>query len=85
MIVLAIAKTANMDKNVFFRLNLENRLGMNSPHTAIVNVKELTYSPDTATVVLKYSLICLIIPTMLNGVLMPIVDSINMYKSIFGL
>ena len=71
--------------NVLLISNLENRIGINKPVTAIVNVKDDTYNPEMAIEVLKYSDICNIMPMMLNGVLMPIVDSINMYNNIFGL
>lgn len=35
--------------------------------------------------VLKYSAICEMIPTMLNGVFIPSVEIISIYRSIFGL
>lgn len=54
MIILAIAKMLNIETKVFFLLNFENRLGTNNPQTAIVNVNELTYNPDTAMFVEKY-------------------------------
>ena len=68
---MAIANTPKIETNVVFRSYLENKIGMNSPQTAIVNVNELTYSPETAIVVLKWVDICEIIPTILNGVLIP--------------
>ena len=71
--------------NVLLISNFENRIGINKPVTAIVNVKDDTYNPEMAMEVLKYSEIYNIMPMMLNGVLMPIVDSINMYNNIFGL
>lgn len=37
-----IANTVKMLINVLFLSNLENRIGMNNPHIAIVNVNELT-------------------------------------------
>jgi len=83
--MFAIAKTDRIETNVLFRSNFENRIGMNSPVIAIVNVNELTYNPETAIDVLKYSEICEMIPIMLNGVLMPNVDSIKMYRRIFEL
>ncbi|MBP5785329.1 MAG: hypothetical protein J6W16_07085, partial [Methanobrevibacter sp.] len=60
-----------------FRSNFENKSGINRPDMAIVNVNELTYNPEIAMDVLKYSEICEIIPIMLKGVLMPNVDSIK--------
>ena len=72
-----IAKTDRIETNVVFLSNLENNSGMNRPVTAIVNVNELTYNPEIAIVVWKYSDICEIIPIMLKGVLMPNVDSIK--------
>lgn len=82
---LDTAKIPSIVMNVLLISNLENRIGINKPVTAIVNVKDDTYNPEMAIQVLKYSDICNIIPMMLNGVLMPIVDSINMYNNIFGL
>jgi hypothetical protein len=82
---LDTAKIPSIVMNVLLISNLENRIGINKPVTAIVNVKDDTYNPEMAIEVLKYSDICNIIPMMLNGVLMPIVDSINMYNNIFGL
>ncbi len=79
------ANIVKIRMNVFFRLNLENRIGTNNPHIAIVNVNELTYSPEIAIDVEKYSDICAMMPTMLNGVLIASVDSIKIYRSIFGL
>lgn len=80
--------TANIDKmkmKVFFLLNLENNIGTNRPHIAIANVNELTYNPEMAMDVEKYSDICDIMPTMLNGVLISRVDRVKIYRSIFGL
>ena len=71
--------------NVFLISNFENRTGINKPVIAIVNVKDDTYNPEIAIEVLKYSDICDIIPIMLNGVFMPIVDNIKMYNNTFGL
>jgi hypothetical protein len=82
---LDTAKIPSIVMNVLLISNFENRIGINKPVTAIVNVKDDTYNPEMAIEVLKYSDICNIIPMMLNGVLMPIVDSINMYNNIFGL
>jgi hypothetical protein len=48
-------------------------------------VKDETYNPEMAMEVLKCSDICDIMPIMLKGVFMPIVESINMYSNIFGL
>ena len=79
------AKIPSIAMNVLLISNLEKRTGMNKPVMAIVKVKEDTYNPEIAMEVLKYSEICNIIPIMLNGVFMPIVDSINMYNKIFGL
>ena len=85
MIILAIAKTLKIEMNVFLRLNLENKLGINNPQIAIVNVNELTYNPATAILTLKYSEISFMIPTILKGVFIPIVANIKIYSSIFGL
>ena len=82
---LDTAKIPSIVMNVLLISNFENRIGINKPVTAIVNVKDDTYNPEMAIEVLKYSDICNIIPMMLNGVLIPIVDSINMYNNIFGL
>lgn len=82
---LDTAKIPSIVMNVLLISNFENRIGINKPVTAIVNVKDDTYNPEMAMEVLKYSDICNIIPIMLNGVLMPIVDSIKMYNNIFGL
>ena len=82
---LDTAKMPSIVMNVLLISNFENRIGINKPVTAIVNVKDDTYNPEMAIEVLKYSDICNIMPMMLNGVLMPIVDSINMYNNIFGL
>jgi hypothetical protein len=82
---LDTAKIPSIVMNVLLISNFENRIGINKPVTAIVNVKDDTYNPEMAIEVLKYSDICNIMPMMLNGVLMPIVDSINMYNNIFGL
>ena len=82
---LDTAKIPSIVMNVLLISNFENRIGINKPVTAIVNVKDDTYNPEMAMEVLKYSEICNIIPMMLNGVLMPIVDSIKMYNNIFGL
>ena len=68
------AKTLKMKTNVFFRSNLEKRTGTNKPQTAIAKVNELTYNPVRAIGVLKYSDICDMIPTMLNGVLIASVE-----------
>ena len=78
-------KIPSIAMNVLLISNLENRTGMKSPVTAIVNVKDETYNPEMAMDVAKCSDICDIMPIMLNGVLMPIVDNINMYNSTFGL
>ena len=80
-----IAKTTRMLTNVFFRSYLEKKSGMNRPEIAIVKVNELTYSPEIAMDALKYSDIVDIIPIILNGVLIPKVDSIKIYRSVFGL
>lgn len=82
---LDTTKMPSIVMKVLLISNFENRIGINNPVTAIVNVKDETYNPEMAMEVLKYSEICNIIPMMLNGVLMPIVDSINMYNNIFGL
>ena len=83
--MLDIAKMLRIVMNVLFLSYFENRIGMKSPLMAIVNVNELTKSPDIAIDVLKYSDICPMIPTMLNGVFIPIVEIIRIYKSNFGL
>ena len=67
-------KILKMKTNVFFLSNLEKTTGINNPKIAIVNVNELTYNPVIAIVVLKYSEICDMIPTMLNGVLIASVE-----------
>ena len=85
MIKLDTAKMPNINANVFFLSYFENKMGMNSPLTAIVNVNELIYKPEMEIDVLKYSEICEIIPMMLRGVFIPKVDSIKIYKSSFGL
>lgn len=72
------AKIPSIVMNVVFRSYFEKIIGINRPETAIVKVNELTYNPDIAIDVLKYSEIWEIIPMMLNGVFMPIVDSIKM-------
>jgi hypothetical protein len=82
---LETAKIPRIAMNVLLISNLENRTGMNSPVTAIVNVNDDTYNPEMAMEVLKYSDICDMIPIMLKGVFMPIVESISMYSNIFGL
>ena len=83
--IFEIENTVKMLMKVLFLSNLENKTGMNNPQIAIVKVNELTYSPEIAIVVLKYSAICEMIPTMLNGVFIPSVEIIKMYKSILGL
>ena len=83
--IFDIANTVKMLMNVLFLSNPENKTGMNNPHIAIVNVNELTYSPEIAIDVLKYLAICEMIPTILNGVFIPSVEIIRMYKSILGL
>lgn len=85
MIKLDIAKTPNIKANVFFLSYFENKMGMNNPLTAIVNVNELTYNPEIEIDVLKYSDICEMIPIILKGVFIPKVDNIKIYKSNFGL
>lgn len=80
-----IAKIPSIAMNVFLISYFEKKIGMNNPVTAIVNVNEDTYNPEIAIEVLKYSEICDIIPIMLNGVLMPIVDNIKIYSNTFGL
>ena len=81
----ATAKTLKIETNVVFLLSFEKKTGMNRPVTAIVNVNELTYRPDIAMEVPKYSEISEIIPMILKGVFIPKVDNIKMYRSIFGL
>ena len=49
-----IANTTKMKTKVFLRSYFENITGTNNPETAIVNVNELTYNPETAIEVLKY-------------------------------
>ena len=83
--IFEIANTVKMLIKVLFLSNLENKTGMNNPQIAIVKVNELTYSPEIAIVVLKYSAICEMIPTMLNGVFIPSVEIIRIYRSILGL
>lgn len=78
MIMFDRANTASIEMKVFFLSYFEKRIGMNNPVMAIVNVNELTYNPEIAMDVLKYSEICDIIPIMLNGVFIPIVDNIKM-------
>jgi hypothetical protein len=82
---LDTAKIPSIVMNVLLISNFENRIGINKPVTAIVNVKDETYNPEMAMEVLKCSDICDIMPIMLKGVFMPIVESINMYSNIFGL
>ena len=53
--IFEIAKTDRIETNVFFRSNFEKSNGINRPVIAIVNVNELTYNPEIAIVVLKYS------------------------------
>ena len=79
------AKILKIVMNVFLISYFENRIGINNPVMAIVNVKEDTYNPEIAIDILKYSDICDIIPIMLNGVLIAIVDNIKMYSNTFGL
>ena len=74
---LAIANMVKMLTKVLFLSYFENKTGMNNPQIAIVNVNELTYSPDMAIDVLKDSLICEMIPTMLNGVFIPSAEIIR--------
>lgn len=81
----AIEKIDRIETKVVFLSNFENKTGTKRPVTAIVNVNELTYKPDIAIEVLKYSDICEIIPIILKGVFIPNVDNIKIYKSIFGL
>ena len=83
--MLDTAKIPSIAMNVLLISCFEKNIGMNKPVMAIVNVKDDTYNPEIAMEVLKYSDICDIIPIMLNGVLMAIVDSIKMYNNIFGL
>ena len=77
------AKILKIVMNVFLISYFENRIGINNPVMAIVNVKEDTYNPEIAIDILKYSDICDIIPIMLNGVLIAIVDNIKMYRNTF--
>ena len=79
------AKIPSIEMNVFLISYFEKKIGMNKPVIAIVNVKDDTYNPEMAIEVLKYSEICDIIPMILNGVFIPIVDSIKMYNNILGL
>ena len=79
------AKIPSIVMNVFLISYFEKKIGINNPVMAIVNVKDDTYNPEIAMEVLKYSDICDIIPMMLNGVLIAIVDSIKMYSNTFGL
>ena len=79
------AKMPSIEMNVFLISNFEKITGMNRPVMAIVNVKDDTYNPEMAIEVWKYSDICNIMPMILNGVFIPIVDSINMYNNSFGL
>ena len=74
---LEMANTVKMEMNVLLLSNLENRTGMNNPQIAILNVYEITYSPDMAIDVLKYFAICAMIPTMLSGVLIPSAEIIR--------
>ena len=83
--IFDIANTVKMLMKVLFLSNLENKTGMNNPQIAIVKVNELTYNPEIAIDVLKYSAICDMIPTMLRGVFIPSVEIIRMYRSILGL
>lgn len=83
--IFEIANTVKMLMKVLFLSYFENKTGMNNPQIAIVKVNELTYSPEIAIVVLKYSAICEMIPTMLNGVFIPSVEIIRIYRSILGL
>ena len=80
-----MAKIPRIAMNVFLISNFEKKIGINNPVIAIVNVKDETYNPEIAMEILKYSDICDIIPMILNGVLMAIVDNIKMYSNIFGL
>ncbi len=48
-----IANTVKMDMKVLLLSYFENKIGVNNPQIAIVNVKELTYSPEMAIDVLK--------------------------------
>ena len=73
-----IAKIPSIVMNVFLISYFEKKIGINNPVMAIVNVKDDTYNPEIAMEVLKYSDICDIIPIMLNGVLIAIVDNIKM-------
>ena len=72
-------------RKVVFLSNLEKRIGINNPHIAIVNVNELTYNPETEIEVLKCVEICEIIPTILNGVLIPSVANTKIYSKSLGL
>ena len=83
--IFEIAKTVKMLMNVLFLSYFENKTGTNNPQIAIVKVNELTYNPEIAIDVLKYSAICEMISTMLNGVFIPSVEIIRMYKSILEL
>ena len=86
--IITTLETAKIDKmltNVDFLSNLENSIGVNNPKIAIANVKELTYNPEIEMEVLKNCEISEIIPIMLKGVLIPKEESINIYKSSFGL
>ena len=85
IVKLDIAKIPNIKANVFFLSYFENKMGMNNPLTAIVNVNELTYNPEIEIDVLKYPDICEMIPIILKGVFIPKVDNIKIYKSNFGL
>jgi hypothetical protein len=73
-----MAKTPKIETNVVFLSNFEKNIGINNPQTAIVNVNELTYKPETAIDVLNCVEICEIMPTILNGVLIPRVANIKM-------
>ena len=70
--------TPKIETNVVFLSNFEKNIGINNPQTAIVNVNELTYKPETAIDVLNWCEICEIMPTILNGVLIPRVANIKM-------
>ena len=71
------AKIPSIVMNVFLISYFEKKIGINNPVMAIVNVKDDTYNPETAMEVLKYSDICDMMPMILNGVLIPIVDNIK--------
>ena len=73
-----IAKIPSIVTNIFLISYFEKKIGINKPVMAIVNVKDDTYNPEIAMEVLKYSDICDIMPMMLNGVLIAIVDNIKM-------